>query len=632
MMETPIPFSNSLPTDAPGIIADPPQVSVLLPTFNQAAFLRRAVRSLLLQTYSDWELLIIDDGSTDETPSLIAQFRNDLRVRDWRIRVNGGFAAALNHALAAARAPLIAYLPSDDIYYPQHLASLVACLNAHPDALLAYAGLRYHQRRIELGQPEGFPLQLVQVMHRLGEERWMERSELVSDDLERLFWSRLRACGRFVGTSEVSCEWVDHPRQRHKAIRENLGGGLNPYRSRYQVQQPLRFQSSVGSYIDEVAHYARFRERPDTAKAPDALRILLAGELAFNPERVLALEERGHRLFGLWMENPWWLNTVGPLPFGHVQDVPRTAWRTAIRKLQPDVIYALLNWQAVPFVHQVLQADLGVPFVWHFKEGPWLCLEHGTWPQMIDLQTRSDGQIYTNNECRAWFETVVPGCTAHGRTMVLDGDLPKREWLDASRSPLLSESDGEFHTVVPGRPIGLHPGLLRDFVAERIHLHFYGDLQHRDWKPWVEEGQRVAPSHLHLHSHVGPSQWVPELSRYDAGWLHFMKSENQGDLGRAFWDDLNYPARLATLTAAGLPLLQYDNAGALVATQTLARDLDIGLFFRDILQLGAQFRDKKRVDQIRNNVWRERELFTFDHHADALIAFFRTVIRERRTR
>jgi hypothetical protein len=424
---------------------------------------------------------------------------------------------------------------------------------------------------------------------------------------------------------------VDHPHQLHKAIRENLGGGLNPFRSRYEVRHPLRFQSYVGSYIDEVDHYARFRERPDTPMAPDGLKILIIGELAFNPERVLALEERGHRLYGLWTEDPWWLNTVGPMPFGHVQDLPRSDWANAARKLCPDVIYGLLNWQAVPFVHEVLEADLGIPFVWHFKEGPWLCLERGSWQKMIDLQTRTDGQIYTSPELRDWFDTVVPGCTAHGRTMVLDGDLPKREWFDGAPSRLLSDVDGEFHTVIPGRPIGLDPTVLRGLAVEGIHLHCYGDLQHKDWAPWIEEARRVAPGYLHLHSHVGQAQWVTELSRYDAGWLHFLKSENCGDLARAFWDDLNYPARLTTLIAAGLPLIQYDNSGAIVATQTLARKLDIGLFCRDAAELGAQLRDRERVARLRDNVWRHRESFTFDHHADDLVAFFRRIIAERKT-
>ena len=601
-----------------------PQISVLMPTYNQAAFLRRAVHSLLAQTYSNWELLIVDDGSTDDTPLLISQLRSDERIRDWRLEENCGLGYTLNYGLAAARAPLVTYLPSDDLYFPHHLDLLRSCLEAHPNAPLAYSGLRFHLRRTAVGLIPDFPLQLVQVMHRGGPERWIERQELVSDDLERLFWKQFRSQGPFVETGEISCEWVDHPRQHHKAIRENLGGGVNPYRSRYGVKQPLRFHSSVGSYTDEVAQYRRFRERPDTPVAPNGLKILLVGELAFNPDRVLALEERGHQLYGLWMEHPWWLNTVGPLPFGHVQDIPRAGWRQAVQKLQPDIIYALLNWQAVPFVHE----DLGIPFVWHFKEGPWLCLEHGTWGQMVDLHTRTDGQIYTSPELRAWFETILPGCTKHGRTMVLDGDLPKREWFEGTPSARLSESDGEFHTVVPGRPIGLHPGLLRDLPEQRIHLHFYGDLQHRDWKPWVEEAQRVAPGYFHLHPHVGPAQWVTELSRYDAGWLHFLKSDNGGDLASSYWDDLNYPARLTTLMAAGLPLLQYDNQGAIVATQTLARQLNLGLFCRDMAQLGAQFRDTDRLQQIRDNVRQHRLRFTFDDHADELLAFFARVIKE----
>ena len=65
------------------------------------------------------------------------------------------------------------------------------------------------------------------------------------------------------------------------------------------------------------------RERPDTPRSDDGLKILLVGELAYNADRVLALEEQGHKLYGLWMPNPYWYNTVGPLPFGHVEDLPQ---------------------------------------------------------------------------------------------------------------------------------------------------------------------------------------------------------------------------------------------------------------------------------------------------------------------
>ncbi len=604
-------------------------VSVLMPTFNQASFIRRALESLCAQTLSDWEIVIVDDASSDETSIVIAPYLADSRMRYYRLDSNRGLGAALNYALERARAMLVTYLPSDDVYYPDHLASLVGCLKGNADAVLAYSGVRHHLNQSSVGQIEGYPLQLVQVMHRLTDDRWVERDELVTDDLDRMFWSKHRRRGNFVGTGLLSCEWVDHPLQRHKVVQEPMGGGINPYRSRYNVGQPLRFHSSVGHYTDEVEHYRQFRERPDTPMAVDGLKILLVGELAYNPERVLALEERGHKLYGLWTQDSWWFNTVGPLPFGHVEDLPRSNWREAVRRLQPDVIYALLNWQAVAFAHQVLIDNPGVPFVWHFKEGPWLCLEKGLWAELVDLHTRSDGQIYSSPEQRDWFGTVLPDCVSHSQSLVLDGDLPKCDWFSPVRSRRLSESDGQIHTVVAGRPIGLYPSMLGELAQQGIHLHFYGDIHHSWWRSWIDEGQSIAPDHMHLHPHVGPEQWVCEFSQYDAGWLHFLKSENEGDLRRAYWDDLNYPARIGTLVAAGLPLLQYDNQGALVATQSLARQLDIGLFFTDMAQLGEQVHDEARMTQLRDNVWCQRQKFTFDYHADRLIDFFRHVIEKR---
>ncbi len=609
-----------------------PRVSVLMPTFNQAAFICRALDSLGRQTFADWELVIVDDGSPDDTPAVVAPYLDDARIRYERLTTNQGLGVALNHALARARASLIAYLPSDDVYYVDHLASLVACLDAHPAVTLAYSGTKREirvpgkgvlEKGTTTGQIEGFPLQLVQVMHRCTADRWVERDELVTDDLERMFWAKLRPRGDFLGTAYLSCEWVDHPLQRHKIIREPLGGP-NPYRSYYGVKTPLRFHSTMGNRIDEVAHYRRFRVRPDTPLAADGLKILLVGELAFNPERVLALEERGHKLYGLWTPDGHWFNTVGPLPFGHVEDLPRTGWREALRRVRPDVIYALLNWEAVPFAHQVLTDNPDIPFVWHFKEGPFDCIANGTWPLLVDLVTRSGGQVYSSPEMRDWFDSALPG-GADRRSLVLDGDLPKRDWFTDDRSSRLSERDGQIHTVVPGGPIGLTPSLVTELARHDIHLHFYGDFHRGQWLPWIGELQRLAPDHFHLHSQVDQEGWVSEFSRYDAGWLHLIKSGNGGDLRRSDWGDLNYPARIPTLASAGVPLVQYDNGEAIVAQQSLVRNLDLGLFLTDVEQLAGQLHDEQRMGQLRENVWRQRDQFTFDHHADRLIAFFRRV-------
>jgi hypothetical protein len=96
---------------------------------------------------------------------------------------------------------------------------------------------------------------------------------------------------------------------------------------------------------------------------------------------------------------------------------------------------------------------------------------------------------------------------------------------------------------------------------------------------------------------------VREFSRYDAGWLHTFASRNGGDLRRADWDDLNYPARLSTLVAAGVPVLQRDNSGHVVAAQTLVRERGIGLFFTSMADLARQLRERSRVAEVRERVW-----------------------------
>jgi glycosyltransferase involved in cell wall biosynthesis len=604
----------------------PPRVSVIMPTYKHARFIRRAIESLLGQTLADWELIVVDDGSPDDTAERVRPYLADPRLAYHRLEENGGLGAALNFGLDRARGALIAYLPSDDVYYAEHLESLAATLAN--GAVLAFSGLRHTYNRTAPGEPPGEALQLVQVLHRRGPERWVERAELESDDLERLFWARLRPRGEFTGTGRVTCEWVDHPWQRHKLMREPIGG-INFFRTYYQARHPLRYHTTAGNRMDEVEHYRRFRERPATPLASGGLKILLVGELAYNPDRVLALEERGHRLYGLWMPRPYWYNYVGPLPFGHVRDLSREDWEAEVRRLQPDVIYALLNWQAVPWCRHVLSRVRDIPSVWHFKEGPFICLEHGIWDDLVDLYALADGHIHTSPEMRDWFAAFLPP-VAPERTLVLDGDLPKREWFSGPVTPRLSAADGEIHTVVPGRPIGLHPPDVAALARQGIHLHFYGDFTHGQWRAWIEKTQGLAPRHLHIHPHMDQAGWVAEFSRYDAGWLHFFQSENGGDLRRANWDDLNYPARMATLACAGLPMLQRANCGHLVATQALASEHGLGLAITALDELGPRLRDEAAMQRLREQVWRARPLFSFDHHADRLIDFFRRIIAARR--
>ncbi len=605
------------------------RVSVIMPTYDHEAFLPTAVACVLAQEEQDWELVIVDDGSPGDPAGALGSALEDPRITLHRLGRNQGLGAALNAGLALSSGDLVAYLPSDDMWFADHLSTACRVLAANPKASLCCAGVRHgFYSDIATGRIDGEPLQLVQVVHRRTADRWVERAELTTDDLDRMLWARLLARGPAVFTRRVTCQWTSHPAQRSRVLREPRGG-LNAYRARYGVQEPLRFHSSAGQLHDEVELYREMRSRSAIAADRRGMRILLVGELAHNPERVLALAERGHTLYGLWTDDPWWFNTVGPVPFGGVTDVPRAGWLDAVREIRPDVVYALLNWQAIDIAQQVLDgirsAGLPIPFVWHLKEGPFEARQHGLWPALVDLHVRSDGQIYSSEELRRWFAAVVPRSRA-GRSTVLDGDLPKADWLRSERSTLLSDADGEIHTVIPGRPMGPDPAVVGELAARGVHVHLYGEKVQVQMHDWVLAARRQAPHHLHLHRHVTQRDWVAEFSRYDAGWLHDFANGNGGDIRAATWNDLNVPARVATLAVAGVPLILRDNPGSVVAVQRLLESGRLGVLWRDPDDLVAQLQDRPRMAALRAGVWRQRHAFTFDAHVGELETFFTSVI------
>jgi hypothetical protein len=575
---------------------------VVMPVYGQEAYLPRALAGLLAQDEPDWELVVVDDGSP-RPPDLLA----DPRVRLLRSAVNTGLGAACNRGLDAARGPLVAYLPADDVWYPDHLSALVTAL---ADAPVAVSGVVHHGDRRSPGAPDGFPPQLVQVGHRATAARWTERPELESDDLDRLFWSRL---GPAATTGRVTCEWTDHPGQRHKAIREAYDGGLNVFRRRYRVPGPLRFHSTDGGEVDEVGLYADLRAR----RFPGGGRhVLLAGELAYNPERVLALAARGHRLSGTWTPDGLGASTVGPLPFGHVAEAGDDPARV-LADTRPDVVYGLLNWRAVPFCAALLDAArrAGVPFVWHFKESPQRSIARGEWPQLARLVRDADAVLFSTPEEAEWF--ALNGVAAR-RVAVVDGDLPAAHWLPAGPPPRrLSEDDGEVHTVVVGRALGLDAATVRRLAAARVHVHLHGAVRAPGpkgaWQSWLGDVGAAARPYVHLHPAVHQDRWAAVLGRYDAGWLHRMGSANGGDLRRASWDDLNQPARLGPCAVAGLPVLQPDHTGHAVAMDRVVRDTGAGLLYRDLDDLVDQLRGPG-LDEARAAMHAARPGFTFDAH------------------
>lgn len=110
-----------------------PIVSIMMPAYNAEHTIEQAIASVLAQTMPDWELIVVDDGSSDGTAQRAAAYA----ARDARIRLvrqaNGGEASARNTALQHMRGELVAFLDADDFYLPDHLALTTAYLEAHPE-------------------------------------------------------------------------------------------------------------------------------------------------------------------------------------------------------------------------------------------------------------------------------------------------------------------------------------------------------------------------------------------------------------------------------------------------------------------------------------------------------------------
>jgi glycosyltransferase involved in cell wall biosynthesis len=193
-----------------------PAVCVITPAYNQASYLTQAVQSVLGQTCQDFELIVVDDGSTDDTPQVLAGI-HDPRVKVIR-QPNAGLSAARNTGLRACRAPYVTFLDADDFFMPDKLAVLSAYLEQHPEVGLVGGGTQVvdqtgHPLRQTVKSPgklglfellAGNPFTVTSVMVR---KEWIDRVGTFDETLRACedwdMWLRLAYAGcRF--------EWVEH--------------------------------------------------------------------------------------------------------------------------------------------------------------------------------------------------------------------------------------------------------------------------------------------------------------------------------------------------------------------------------------------------------------------------------------
>ena len=124
-------------------------VSIIMPSWNTAKFIGESIQCVLNQTYTNWELLIVDDCSTDDTDKVVKPFLNDTRVRYLKNEKNSGAALTRNRAMREAKGAWIAFLDSDDLWMPEKLEKQIGFMQKHGYVL----SFTEYEKIDEEGQP-----------------------------------------------------------------------------------------------------------------------------------------------------------------------------------------------------------------------------------------------------------------------------------------------------------------------------------------------------------------------------------------------------------------------------------------------------------------------------------------------
>lgn len=236
-------------------------VSVLMPTYNHARYLPEAIESVLAQSDPDWELLVMDDNSSDHTWEVLTSYR-DPRIQVFRSQINRGAAATSNDLYRHSTGNLIAHLDSDDRYHPAFIARQRAYLSDHPDVDIcgtftceigadgqthdSWGVTAWFNHELDLNDPANWVWQ-----NRLSHGSTMIRRSvydhigLSSEDLSVVldwdFWVRALAAGhRFHVLPEVLFQWRVHgnnitnadPAETVRCWSEISGRTFHPYLDR----------------------------------------------------------------------------------------------------------------------------------------------------------------------------------------------------------------------------------------------------------------------------------------------------------------------------------------------------------------------------------------------------------------
>jgi len=321
------------------------KVSVIIPTYNRAYILPEAVESVLRQTYSNFELIIVDDGSTDETAHVVSKF-SDFRIRFVQRAKNGGVAAAKNTGLEVAGGEFIATLDSDDLWRPEKLELQARFLDEHPHVGGVFSDLEWIRGTQHVGSMlSAYPVftRLLRDSLRQGVSVFSQHALyvcLLEEMPVKLQASTLRRdCVKKIGVFEESWRSGEDWEFVLRFARQNALG----YLDRALAVQRTMADSTLGRHqkLDAVFLMERFiQEKQQLRGDPEALAAVRRGIAHHAKELGSQCLDEGDRVSAV---KAYWRGfyeslDVKLLARAVATPLPRSAWAVAKRLRRASVL------------------------------------------------------------------------------------------------------------------------------------------------------------------------------------------------------------------------------------------------------------------------------------------------------
>ena len=234
------------------------EVSVIIPTYNRAQKTARAISSVLYQTFTDYEIIVVDDGSNDHTAEILSLFEPYLTLLVHG--ENRGVSAARNTGIRATSAPLVAFLDSDDYWMPGKLALQAAFFGAHPEAVACQTQEQWIRkgRRVNPAKkhrkPGGWIFEPSLRLCLVSPSAAMVRRDLL--DEVGLFDENLPVCEDYDLWLRISCRYPIHLLDRELVIKE--GGAPDqlsssmPGMDRYRIHAMAKLLQGGGLTVEQA--------------------------------------------------------------------------------------------------------------------------------------------------------------------------------------------------------------------------------------------------------------------------------------------------------------------------------------------------------------------------------------------